>query len=77
VADVTYPALVGDVTDDEVLRKAGIMRARALVAAINTDAENVYVTLSARSLRPDLIIIARARTEASDRSCCGQAPPGS
>ena len=66
VAEVTYPALVGDVTDDEVLRRAGIMRARALVAAINTDAENVYVTLSARSLRPDLIIIARARTEASE-----------
>jgi voltage-gated potassium channel len=66
VAEVTYPALVGDVTDDEVLRKAGIMHARALVAAINTDAENVYVTLSARSLRPDLIIIARARTEASE-----------
>jgi voltage-gated potassium channel len=66
VADVPHPALVGDVTDDEVLRKAGIMRARALVAAINTDAENVYVTLSARSLRPDLIIIARARTEASE-----------
>jgi voltage-gated potassium channel len=35
-----------------VLRKAGIMRAAALVAAINTDAENVYVTLSARALRP-------------------------
>jgi voltage-gated potassium channel len=66
VAEVTYPALTGDVTDDEVLHKAGIMRARALVAAINTDAENVYVTLSARSLRPDLIIIARARTEASE-----------
>ena len=66
VADIPHPALVGDVTDDEVLRKAGIMRARALVAAINTDAENVYVTLSARSLRPDLIIIARARTEASE-----------
>jgi voltage-gated potassium channel len=66
VAEVTYPALTGDVTDDEVLHKAGIMRARALVAAINTVAENVYVTLSARSLRPDLIIIARARTEASE-----------
>ncbi len=59
-------ALAGDVTDDDVLRKAGIMRARALVAAINTDAENVYVTLSARALRPDLVIIARARTEASE-----------
>ncbi len=66
VANLAYPALTGDVTDDEVLRKAGILRARALVAAINTDAENVYVTLSARSLRPDLIIIARARTEASE-----------
>ena len=42
------------------------MRARALVAAINTDAENVYVTLSARALRPDLVMIARARTEASE-----------
>jgi voltage-gated potassium channel len=61
-----HPALHGDVTDDEVLLKAGVMRARALVTAINTDAENVYVTLSARALRPDLIIIARARTEASE-----------
>jgi voltage-gated potassium channel len=59
-------ALTGDVTDDDVLRKAGIMRAGALIAAIDTDAENVYVTLSARALRPDLIIVARARTEASE-----------
>ena len=66
VAAVPYAALAGDVTDDDVLRKAGIMRARALVTAINTDAENVYVTLSARALRPDLVIIARARTEASE-----------
>jgi voltage-gated potassium channel len=66
VADIAHPALAGDVTDDEVLRKAGIMQARALVTAINTDAENVYVTLSARALRPDLVIIARARNEASE-----------
>ena len=66
VAERPYPALIGDVTDDDVLRKAGIMRARALVAAINTDAENVYVTLSARALRPDLVIVARARTEESE-----------
>ncbi|HUZ35967.1 MAG TPA: potassium channel protein [Streptosporangiaceae bacterium] len=56
----------GDVTSDEVLQEAGIMRAGALIAAIDTDAENVYVTLSARALRPDLVIIARARTEASE-----------
>ena len=48
VADIPYPALIGDVTDDDVLRTAGIMRATALVAAIDTDAGNVYVTLSAR-----------------------------
>jgi voltage-gated potassium channel len=66
VEAVPFPALIGDVTDDEVLRSAGVMRARALVAAINTDAENVYITLSARALRPDLVIVARARTEESE-----------
>jgi voltage-gated potassium channel len=66
VASVPHPALIGDVTDDDVLCRAGIMRAGALVAAIDTDAENVYVTLSARSLRPDIVIVARARTEASE-----------
>jgi voltage-gated potassium channel len=59
-------SLTGDVTNDDVLREAGIMRASALIAAIDTDAENVYVTLSARALRPDLVIVARARTEASE-----------
>jgi voltage-gated potassium channel len=66
VAETPFPALIGDVTDDDVLRTAGVMRARALVTAINTDAENVYVTLSARALRPDLVIVARARTEDSE-----------
>lgn len=59
-------SFTGDVTNDDVLREAGIMRAHSLIAAIDTDAENVYVTLSARALRPDLIIVARARTEASE-----------
>ncbi len=66
IATIPHAALVGDVTDDDVLRKAGLMRARALVAAINTDAENVYITLSAKALRPDLVIVARARTEDSE-----------
>jgi voltage-gated potassium channel len=56
------PYLRGDVTDDEVLRLAGIDRARALIAALDTDADTVYVTLSARAIRPDLVIVARART---------------
>ena len=57
--------LVGDVTDDAVLRRAGIEHARALLAALETDADTVYVTLSARALRSDLVIVARARTTAS------------
>jgi voltage-gated potassium channel len=57
--------LCGDVTDDAVLRSAGIERARALIATLDTDAETVYVTLSARAMRPDLVIIARARTTES------------
>ena len=60
-----YPTLLGDVTDDSVLEAAGIGHAYALIAALNTDANNVYVTLSSRALRPDLVIIARARTEES------------
>jgi voltage-gated potassium channel len=65
LADVPYPHVVGDVSDDEVMRGAGIAHAHALIAALETDADNVYVALSARALRPDLVIIARARSEES------------
>ncbi len=58
-------SVLGDVTEDEVLEKAGIGRARVLVAALEEDADNLYVTMSARAFRPDLFIIARARTESS------------
>jgi voltage-gated potassium channel len=57
--------VVGDVTSDRVLEEAGISRAQALIAALDTDADNVYVTLSSRALRPDLVIIARARNDDS------------
>lgn len=60
-----HPTVLGDVTDDRVLEAAGIHRALALITTLDTDAGNVYVTLSSRALRPDLIIIARARTEGS------------
>ena len=61
----TYPYVRGDASDDDVLRQAGIDRAAALVAAVSTDAGNLYITLSGRSLRPDLFIVARAREESS------------
>ena len=50
----------GDATRDENLRRAGLDRARGLVAASDSDADNLYVVLSARSARPELTIVARA-----------------
>jgi voltage-gated potassium channel len=63
--DLGHPTVLGDVTDDRVLEAAGIARAGALITAVDTDASNIYVTLSARALGPRLVIIARARTEGS------------
>jgi len=57
--------VVGDATDDDVLHHAGLERASALVAALTSDADNVFVTLSARAVRPDLFIVARARESSS------------
>ncbi len=50
----------GDATDDEVLEKAGIDRAQSLATVLETDADNVYVVLSARLLSSSLQIVARA-----------------
>jgi voltage-gated potassium channel len=49
----------GNATDEDVMRQAGITRARALATVLPDDAANVFITLSARSLNPDLTIIAR------------------
>jgi len=58
--------LQGDATMDSVLEEAGIHSARALVAAVGTDADNIYITLSARGMNPHLAIVARASTEESE-----------
>lgn len=60
------PTLVADATEDETLRRAHVELAKGLVAAISSDAENVYVTLSARVLNPKLIIAARATNEQAE-----------
>ena len=57
----------GDATKDENLRKAGLDRARGLVAASDSDADNLYIVLSARSERPDLTIVARASGADAER----------
>jgi voltage-gated potassium channel len=56
----------GDATADETLRLAGIDRAKGLVTTIDSDANNVYVTLSARSINPGLFIVGRANAAGSD-----------
>ncbi len=55
----------GDATDDEVLINAGIQRAAALATVLSSDADNLYVSLSARTIAPELRIIARAVDESS------------
>ena len=65
VRDVEFPTVVGDATRDETLRAAGIERAHSLIAALDGDADNLFVTLSGRDLRPDLFIVARARADES------------
>ncbi len=65
VANVTMPTIVGDATLDTTLRAAGIERAHALIAALAEDADNLFVTLSGRSLNPALFIVARARQDES------------
>ncbi|MFV8753347.1 potassium channel family protein [Nannocystaceae bacterium ST9] len=58
-----FPIVIGDAIDEEVLREAGIERAVGLCAAIATDKDNLLITVTARSLRPDLRIVARCTDE--------------
>ena len=60
-------AVEADASQEDVLKRVGIERARGLIAAVSTDAENVYTVLSARVLRPDLFIIGRAEGEDATR----------
>jgi voltage-gated potassium channel len=58
-----YTTLQGDATQDQVLFQVGVQRARCLVAALPSDAENLYIVLSAKTLAPAIRTIARASTE--------------
>jgi len=60
------PFVEGSPSDDEVLRSAGIMRAAGIMACVDSDAENIFITLTARELRSDLTIVARASVEDSE-----------
>jgi voltage-gated potassium channel len=57
----------GDATRDETLKEAGIDKAKGLISVLPTDAENLFVVLSARGLNPHLSIVARAGEEGSEK----------
>lgn len=60
-----YLALLGNASEDAMLQAAGVERAKGLVAAVDSDADNLFVVFSARRLNPDLRIVARANSEES------------
>ena len=64
--DDGYLVVEGDATDDATLRAGGITRAKGLVATIDSDAQNVYVILSARALNPGLFVVGRASTPSAE-----------
>jgi voltage-gated potassium channel len=59
--------IIGDATQDELLKEVGIERAKGLITVLPTDAENLYVVLSAKGLNPNLFIVARAGEEGSEQ----------
>jgi voltage-gated potassium channel len=64
---VGAPFIAGQPSDDDIMREAGIERARAVLACVDSDAENIFVTLTARELRPEITIVARASVEDSEK----------
>jgi len=58
-----FPTVEGNASEDDTLRRAGFIRARGLITAVATDAENIFITLSARALKAGLPIVARANFE--------------
>jgi voltage-gated potassium channel len=60
ILELGYMALKGDASDDDMLIQAGVARAKGLVGVVSSDADNVYISLSARSLNPELYIVARS-----------------
>ena len=67
LAGVGVRFIEGEPADDDVLRAAGIFRARAILACADSDAENIFITLTARELCPDIEIVARASVEDSEK----------
>jgi len=65
--DQNIPHIIGDATSDDVLLEAGIERAKGLVTVVLSDADNLFITMTARGLNPRLFIVARAEDEATEK----------
>jgi voltage-gated potassium channel len=61
------PYIIDDATSEEVLLEAGVERARGLVSVVASDADNLFITITARGLKPDLFILARADEEHTEK----------
>jgi len=59
--------LAGDASEDQILNAAGVTRAKGLIAVVDSDADNIFVTLSAKGLNPNIFVVARAEHEESER----------
>jgi voltage-gated potassium channel len=64
---IGVPFIESPASDDDVLRNAGIERARGVIACVDSDAENIFIALTAREMRADIMIIARASAEDSEK----------
>ncbi|MBI5637192.1 MAG: potassium channel protein [Nitrospinae bacterium] len=66
-ADGAVPVIMGDATQDEILKLAGIDRAVGIISVLSTDAHNLYLVLSARGMNPNIRIVARAGEEGAEQ----------
>ena len=60
-------AVLADATDDETLKDAGVLRAKGLIATLQSDADNLFVILSAKALKPSLLVSARVNSEQTEK----------
>ena len=67
LAKERFPAVFGNSVEEETLLNAGIMRAKGLIAAVGSPADNVYITLSAKVLNPDIFVMGRANDDTTEK----------
>ena len=62
-----FPYIIGDATSEDILTEAGIERAKGLISVVTSDADNLFITMTARGLKPNLFILSRAEDEQTQK----------